>query len=85
MKNSLIPDGYQSEVNEMEAIMNAKLEEEQALDAEFKKFEPIPKIQWNDINNDSLYRAFLDSDEKTIAEQLTLHDWNLFKRIQVRL
>lgn len=80
ISTTLADDGYSEMSSILEEIIQQKLEDEKRISNSF--FQPIPKIP-NVDSGESLYSAFLLSDEKLIAEQLTLHDWKIFCRIKV--
>lgn len=80
ISGTLIEDGFTELSSVLEEIIQKHDEHEKNILCEY--IQSIPKIPHIDPET-SLYAAFLASDEKTIAEQLTLHDWNIFRRIKV--
>lgn len=81
---NLVNDGFAEQSEKLQSLIDAKRkQQENSLENGNARFESIPKLEWNKVNGESLYQIFLSASEKTIAEQLTLQDWKIFKRIQV--
>jgi hypothetical protein len=77
----LVQDGFNQEATAIKSLLAKKLEESNRDLRE--NFQSIPPLVWHSNSSESLYRYFLDADETLIAQQLTIHDWNIFRRIQV--
>lgn len=81
ISGTLLRDGYTEEAKKLQQIIDQKLEEATQMSKEL--FQPLPDVHWGKITTQSLYDVFLSSNEEVIAQQLTLHDWNIYRRIRV--
>ena len=73
-----LPAEFPREAHELsQTVDKMRAVEQQRLEAD--QFLPILPLQWHDSVQPSIYQYFLGADESIIAEQLTLHDWNLFQ------